>query len=296
MATTVDGRRVPFGRGPRPIRAAARIALALPAVVLVTFGFAGCSQNPYLATPGGNPWQGQPITVGPEQAQLSELSRRVQLLDDNNRQLTTQLAQSEQRAQVYRDELELVRQQLADTTREFEAAKIAADNAEQRAKSFQASTQLRGGASLRPNTNLSAKAGQLKLSGISVQEDGDRLRLILPADQLFQPGTVQPLPQASSILDPVASQVRSVFPGHLLAIEAHADNAPLYGGQVASPQQLTAAQAYAVYELLTRRAGVPADQLFTIARGASRPRESNETPAGRAANRRIELVIHPESL
>lgn len=265
------------------------------AVVCVALGLVGCSQNPYLAGPGGVAWQGQPVAVSPEQAQLAELNRRVQLLDDNNRQLTTQLAQSEQRAQVYRDELDLVRKQLADTTRQFEAAKVAASQAESRARSFQASTQLRGGASIQPNTNLSAQASRLQLAGIPVEPDGDRIRIVISADQLFQPGTMQLLPQAASVLDPVAAQIRSVFPRQRVAVEAYTDNSPLYGGQVATSQQLTAAQATAVYELLTRRAGFNPEQLFTVAHGSNRPRQANDSAAGRAANRRIELVIYPET-
>src|SRR6056297_1640511 len=89
---------------------------------------AGCSQNPYLAGGGQSVWQppnpGGGLTA--VQAQVSELNRRVQLLDDNNRQLTTQLAQREQQAQVYREELKLVRSQLADTASQYEAARIAA--------------------------------------------------------------------------------------------------------------------------------------------------------------------------
>ncbi len=278
---------------PIPLTPARAVTVAAAMTIML---LSGCSQNPYLAGPSGAPWQGQPVAAGPEQAQLSELSRRVQLLDDNNRQLTTQLAQSEQRSQVYRDELELVRQQLADTTKQFEEAKVAAKQAESQARSFQASTQLRGGASIEPNTNLSAQASQLNLGGIPVRRDGQKIRIVLSADQLFQPGTVQPLPQAASILDPVAAQIRNVFPKQRLAIEAYSDNAPLYGGQVASSQQLTAAQASAVYELLNRRAGFAPEQLFTVAHGANNPTESNESAAGRAANRRIELVIHPESV
>ena len=277
-------------RWTRP-RAAIVTSMAAAAVLLSP----GCSHNPYLAGPGNVPWQGQPLAVSPEQAQVSELSRRVQLLDDNNRQLTTQLAQSEQRSQVYRDELDLVRKQLADTAKQFDAARIAAESAESRARSFQASTQLRGGASIQPNTNLSTQASRLNLGGVPVEQDGDKIRIVLPTDQLFQPGTVQPLPQATSILDPVAAQIRSVFPRQRLAIEAFSDNAPLYGGQVASTQQLTAAQASAIFDLLTRRGGMPPEQLFTVAHGSNNPRQSNESAGGRAANRRIELVIHPDS-
>ena len=267
------------------------------ALVMLLSVSTGCTQNPYLAAPGGTAWQGSPTaaTVSPAEAQLSELNRRVQLLDDNNRQLHTQLAQSEQQSQVYRDELSLVRKQLADTTRQLESTSIAANQAENRVRGFQASTQLRGNASIRPNTNLGQLAGRLNLGGIPVQRDGDVLRIIVPADQLFAPGTAQLHPQAALTLDPVAAQLRSVFPRQRIGIEGYTDNAALYGGQVATPHQLASAQAAAVLDLLTRRAGMPPQQLFTVAQGASNPRQTNDNAAGRAANRRIELVVYPET-
>ena len=259
---------------------------------------AGCSQNPYLATGGGTSvWQAPPTgnQLTAVQSQVAELNRRVQLLDDNNRQLTTQLALSEQQAQVYRDELKLVRNQLADTAQQYEAARIAANNAQSSARNYQASAQLRGGATIRANTNLTQQAGRLQLGNLQVQPDGEVIRVIVPSDQLFAPGTAQLQPQSSAVLDPVAAQLRSVFPRQRIGIEGYTDNSPMYGGAVGSPHQLTSAQASAVLDLLTRRNGMPTDQLFIVSQGANNPRGDNSSPAGRATNRRIELVIYPET-
>jgi flagellar motor protein MotB len=279
------------------------------AAVLALVGFvAGCSHNPYFAGPNGvqpgptlgpgavNPWQNSAnASVSQTEARLSELSRRVQLLDDNNRQLHTQLAQSEQKNQVYRDEAELLRKQLADVSAQYESTAIAARNAETAVRGMQASTQVRGNATITPNTNLSQLAGRLNLGGLPVFQDGRVIRIALPTDQLFQPGTAQLIPQAASLLDPVAGQLRSVFPQQRIGIEGYTDDGPIYGGSFSNTHQLTGAQAAAVLDLLTRRAGMPAQQLFTVAQGSNNPRQSNESAAGRAANRRIELVIYPES-
>jgi len=257
----------------------------------------GCSQNPYLTGSGTSVWQPQQPGGGltAVQAQVSELNRRVQLLDDNNRQLTTQLAQSEQQAQVYRDELNLVRTQLADTTRQYESARVAANEAQNSARSFQASAQLRGGATIRANTNLNQLAGRLNLQNLQIQPDGEVIRVILPSDQLFAPNTAQLQAQSSGLLDPVAAQLRSVFPRQRIGIEGYTDNAPMYGGAASSPHQLTSAQTSAVFDLLTRRSGMPNEQLFIVSHGSNNPRADNGTPAGRVANRRIELVIYPET-
>ena len=257
----------------------------------------GCTQNPYYAAaPGGAAWQlPPPNSLNPADAQLAELRRRVQLLDDNNRQLHTQLAQSEQQSQVYRDELNLIRQQLADTTSKLEATALAAREAESKIRGFQASTQLRGNASITPNTNLQQLAARLNLGGVPVQQDGDVLRIIVQSDQLFQPGTAQMQPQAALVLDPIAAQLKSVFPRQRIAIEGYTDNSPMYGGQVSTSHQLASAQTAAVLDLLTRRAGMPPQQLFTVAQGTNNPRASNDNAAGRATNRRIELVVYPDT-
>lgn len=263
---------------------------------------AGCNQNPYLAGPATYPPQGGAFGtaigqqgVNPNDSQMAELSRRVQLLDDNNRQLHTQLAQSEQQAQVYREELNLVRKQLADTNQQLESATIAARDAQSKVRGFQASTQMRGGATIQPNTNLSRLASQLNLGGLPVQQDGERIRIAIPSDQLFAPGTAQLIQQSTQILDPVAAQLKSLFPRQRIGIEGYTDNSQAMTGGAAASHQLTSAQASAVLDLLTRRAGMPLGQFFIVAQGANRPIQANESAAGRAANRRIELVIYPET-
>lgn len=277
-----------------PSRVGAKIALAICAGL---FAIAGCSQNPYLAGPGTANWQSpQTAAVDPLDARIAELNRRVQVLDDNNRQLHTQLAQSEQQTLVYRDESELLRKQLAEVSQNLESTQLAARDAESRVRGMQASTQLRGNATIQANTNLSQLASRLNLRSFPVEQDGEVIRIVIPSDQLFQPGTAQLQPQAAQILDTVAGQLRAVFPRQRIAIEGYTDNAQLYGGTVATSHQLASAQAAAVLDMLTRRSGMSPQQLFMVSQGANHPRQSNDTAAGRAANRRIELVIYPQTL
>ncbi len=270
-------------------------------VALATCVIAGCTQNPYLAVPGAGAYPAQtgPLnpslsqqSVNPNDARLAELNRRVQLLDDNNRQLHTQLAQSEQQAQVYREELNLLRTQLAESNQQLEAAQLAAREAQNKVRGFQASTQMRGGATIKPNTNLNQLASRLNV-GVPVRQDGDRIRIAIPSDQLFAPGSAQLLPQAAQVLDPVAAQLRSLFPKQRIGIEGYTDGSPNYAGTAAG-HQLASAQASAVLDLLTRRAGMPVGQFFIVGQGANAPLQPNASAAGRAANRRVELVIYPE--
>ncbi|WP_145178178.1 OmpA/MotB family protein [Rubripirellula lacrimiformis] len=263
--------------------------------MIAAMSLTGCSQNPYLAAPGGAAWNlPQNAAISQNDARLAELNRRVQLLDDNNRQLHTQLAQSEQQAQVFKDESALLRKQLGEVSNQMQSTAIAARNAQDQVRGMQASTQIRG-ATIQPNTNLSQMVSKLNLGGIPVQQDGEVIRIAVPSDQLFAPGSGQLHAQAAATLDSIATQLLRSFPRQRIGIEGYTDNAPIYGGGFSSAHQLTAAQAAAVLDLLTRRNGMPPNQLFTVAQGSNNPRQTNDTPAGRAANRRIELVIYPDT-
>lgn len=272
---------------------------AKPTMILIitVCGLLGCTQNPYYAAPGSAAWQmsPQPSGTDPVDAKVTELNRRVQLLDDNNRQLHTQLAQSEQKAEVYKDEAELLREQLASVSQQLESSKEMAQQAESRVRGMQASTQLRGGAVITPNTGLSLQAAQLSFPGLDVFPDQKTLRVRIPADQLFQSASAQLLPQAAGVIGPIASQLLAVFPRQRMSVEAFTDNASSLPGASVTPLQLTSAQASAVVDLMAR-SGLNADQMAAVAQGSSRPLASNDTPVGRSGNRRIEIVIYPESI
>ena len=56
------------------------------------------------------------------------------------------------------------------------------------------------------------------------------------------------------------------------------------------------ARASAVFDFLCGRTSLKAGQLFVVAHGPNHPVVSNATAAGRARNRRIELVVYPEQI
>ncbi len=58
---------------------------------------------------------------------------------------------------------------------------------------------------------------------------------------------------------------------------------------------ITLAYEAAVLDQLTQRNKLPPQQLFTVAHGANHPRSANTTLEGRTKNRRIEVVIYPET-
>jgi chemotaxis protein MotB len=121
------------------------------------------------------------------------------------------------------------------------------------------------------------------------------IRIELPADRLFGPGSAQLQTGAYPLLDQAAAAIARDYSRQIVGIEGHTDSGPVSGGY-ATAHQLTAAQTMVVFDQLTRRSRFSERQLFTLAHGANHPLASNATPAGRAKNRRIELVVYPETV
>ena len=205
-------------------------------------------------------------------------------------QLEAALVRSQQESQLMQDEIAALRDQLASTSTQL---------AQTRAVGMPPASATAGGA---PAATASSSAAtmqsamaQLRLTEeLTPRFDGAVVRIDMPADQLFDAGTANLLPGGIALLTQVAEELERVFPGHFVGIEGHLDSEPLQNQTWASPHQLTAARAAAVFDFFTTRTPLREGQLFLVAHGANHPLVSNATAVGRARNRRVELVVYPE--
>ena len=127
------------------------------------------------------------------------------------------------------------------------------------------------------------------LSQFAKVESWDKkIRLVLSDKVLFESGEAGLRPQSNAVLDALADQLKTL--PNPLVIEGHTDNVPIRGGRYGSNWELSMARAYAVLKEFEKR-GVPASRLAGIGYGEHHPIADNATPAGRAANRRIEIDL-----
>lgn len=101
----------------------------------------------------------------------------------------------------------------------------------------------------------------------------------------FEVGSAAILPESK----PQLAEIGKVLTEHKtlkLAVEGHTDDT----GVADSNQVLSERRAAAVRDFLVANYGVTADRLTAAGYGASRPVAPNDTPEGRAQNRRVELV------
>jgi outer membrane protein OmpA-like peptidoglycan-associated protein len=223
---------------------------------------------------------------------LADLNRRANALDADNRDLHTEIARAQQEKRLLEEEIALLRRRLTETASQLEEAQLATRQADERMKAIQASTQRGGGATITANNSLRDSLQVVDIPGFEVRQDGDVVRIDVPVDRLFHARTSQLLPSANYLLDQLTDAITRYYPRQMIGVEGHTDAST---GGTANSHQLAASQTVAVFQALTRRNRIPANQLFLVSHGANHPRVSNATPSGRSKNRRIELVIYPET-
>lgn len=263
-------------------------------VVLVAAGgcAGGCQGNPFRkADPGPISLEPPPGVAAPAHT-LQQPAAAVSgpampsFSSVDGRDLEAALSRSRQESLVMQDEIAALRDQLASTSTQLARERSAARPA--------------GAAEVRPSAAppavMESAVGQLSLPGMEKRFDGGVVRIEIPADDIFESGTANVLPGGVAILTRAAAEIGRVYPGHFIGIEGHLDTEPLADASWESPHRLTAARATSVFDFFTSRTPLAPKQLFIVSHGANHPAVSNATAAGRARNRRIELVIYPETI
>ncbi len=167
---------------------------------------------------------------------------------------------------------------------------------EQRLQTVLASSQRRSGATITANNSYRRKLTAVTVAGLSIRQDGELVRIELPSDRLFEPETANLRSDAAAELDQVARVILNHYSRQVIGVEAHTDGAPTSTTVWRNAHQLTAAQALAIFEQLSYRHQLLPQQMFVLGHGANFALASNATDAGRARNRRVEIVIYPETV
>jgi outer membrane protein OmpA-like peptidoglycan-associated protein len=132
-----------------------------------------------------------------------------------------------------------------------------------------------------------AERAQAQLRQMEAIREEEGRMIISLSGVLFEQGGNQLSASAQARLDTVA-QALAAYPDRNIVVEGHTDAT----GSDATNQDLSQRRADAVRTYLEAR-GVPAERMRAVGRGESTPIASNDTPEGRANNRRVEVVVEP---
>ncbi|HQU16976.1 MAG: hypothetical protein B7Z66_12345 [Chromatiales bacterium 21-64-14] len=124
---------------------------------------------------------------------------------------------------------------------------------------------------------------------VEVVRSATAVNLIITDDVLYPAGDAKLGPTGRALLDKIAAMLNKN--DYAVSVKGYTDATPIHTARFPSNWELSTARATTVARYLISQ-GVAADRLSAIGYGATRPRAGNATPAERALNRRVSLVLH----
>lgn len=126
-------------------------------------------------------------------------------------------------------------------------------------------------------------------SGVGVRREGNDLYLIMPGDVTFDTNSADIQPRFYSVLNDVVA-VLNQYPATYVDVIGHADSTGAADyNQRLSEQRAQSVAGYLISQRVLR------DRFYVGGLGETSPIASNDTPAGRAQNRRVEIIIRPHT-
>lgn len=140
-------------------------------------------------------------------------------------------------------------------------------------------------AAVSPLAQLKEQLAALEAMELKLDASADALRVTMPGALAFASGSSAVDPAAHAAFDQIAKAMTAVTPSKV-TVTGHTDST----GASRYNQSLSEARAKAVVDYLAGK-GVEAARMTAAGKGKDEPVADNATAKGRAANRRVELLL-----
>jgi chemotaxis protein MotB len=124
---------------------------------------------------------------------------------------------------------------------------------------------------------------------VQIDVDRDKLTVRLSASHFFDMNQAAIRPEMIPVLDVIAAEMVAV--GMPIRVDGHTDESRLVSTRYRDNWDLSSSRAAAVASYIQHAHNVDGKMLAAAGYGSTRPLGDNSTPAGREANRRVELLI-----
>jgi chemotaxis protein MotB len=128
---------------------------------------------------------------------------------------------------------------------------------------------------------------EIDLGVIGIYDSPNGLVISLKEVGFFDSGAADIHPSAL----PVLNRIAAALPETQLRVEGHTDDVPIHTAQFASNWELSSSRASSIARLLLAHSNVHAEQMSVAGYAEFHPVAGNDTPAGRARNRRVDIVL-----
>jgi len=224
------------------------------------------------------------ITFARQAVQRAEDARIVTLRKQaDERQRNAELAKQQAQSNAQQSQLEAERATAAQAQADAERARAEAQAAEARAAAAQANKSA-------DNANAIRERLRSQLNSVLATSESARGLIVNMSDVLFDTGKYSLKPDTKISLAKV-SGILQAYPGLKLQVEGYTDSV---GGDEYN-QKLSENRAGAVRDFLVSQ-GVSLNNISATGYGKTHPVADNSTAAGRAQNRRVNLVVSGDAI
>lgn len=137
---------------------------------------------------------------------------------------------------------------------------------------------------------------ELERKEVRIERIKDMISLEVVDSILFPPGSATITPEGQNVLLKVGDVLKTIK-DRPVRVVGHTDNVPIridYRSLYPTNWELSAARACSVVRYFQHRIGLPPSRLEPVGRSFYEPVAANDTPEGRALNRRVTIVIGPK--
>jgi chemotaxis protein MotB len=136
-------------------------------------------------------------------------------------------------------------------------------------------------------------SNQIAQHTVAIQMGKDGLVISLREAGFFSSGSAAPQPGALPVLREIAARLGKA--PYDLRIEGHTDNVPIHNQEFDSNWELSSARATRLARIFLATHDIAPERLSTAGYAEFHPIAANDTAAGRADNRRVDLVVKPQT-
>ncbi len=222
--------------------------------------------------------QAREAALAEERRKAARLAKSLSGFESDVLKLQKAVAGKSEAAAEFSRKLVATKTSLSKLDEQHRAAKAQAMRESQRAQKLRAS--------------LEALKKQISGKDLTLKETKDMLRIDIVGRLLFDVGSAEIREEGREALDKLAGYFMEQK-GKLIQIEGHTDNQPIRGAlarRYPTNWELSSARAISVVRYLQSK-GVPPERLSATGYSYYRGESSNETPKGRARNRRIAILM-----
>jgi chemotaxis protein MotB len=141
--------------------------------------------------------------------------------------------------------------------------------------------------------NLKGAVGNLDDQDINIKVDKGVVYIDISDKLLFKTGSYDVTDRAKEVLGKVAAVVKNQ-PDMEFMVEGHTDNVPFKRGVLIDNWDLSVKRATSIVRILQSQYGLEPARMAASGRAEYKPVASNDTPEGKASNRRTRIIILPQ--